>query len=63
MVGFLPEALNTPLFINEQMVKRIPISDDAYWKLLKLKAELKCETWTELVEKIYEIVIRYEKSE
>jgi len=51
------------LFIIEQMVKRIPISDDAYWKLLKLKAELKCETWTDLVEKIYEIVIRREKSE
>jgi len=45
------------------MVKRIPISDDAYWKLLKLKAELKCETWTDLVEKIYEMVFKDEKSE
>ena len=51
------------MFIIEQMVKRIPISDDAYWKLLKLKAELKCETWTELVEKIYEIVFKDEESE
>ncbi len=45
------------------MVKRIPISDDAYWKLLKLKAELKCETWTDLVEKIYEMVFRFDWKE
>ena len=51
------------MFIIKQMVKRIPISEEAYWKMLKLKAELKCETWTDLVEKIYEIVIRREKSE
>ena len=45
------------------MVKRVPVSDEAYWKLLKLKAELKCKTWTELVEKLYELVLKNEKSE
>lgn len=43
------------------MVKRIPVSDDAYWKLMKLKAELKCETWTDLVEKLYEMVFKDEE--
>ena len=51
------------MFIIEQMVKRIPISEEAYWKMLKLKAELKCKTWTDLVERIYEMVFRREKSE
>jgi len=45
------------------MVKRIPIFDEAYWKLSKLKAELKCETRTDLVNKIYKMVFKDEESE
>ena len=45
------------------MVKKITISDEAYWKLMELKAKLRAETWDDLIEKIYKMVFKDEKSE
>jgi len=37
-------------------VLSIRIDEDLYYKLVKLKAELKCRNWREFVEKIINIV-------
>jgi len=40
------------------MKKRITIAEDAYWKLLKLRAEMQCKNWEELIEKLYDLVFK-----
>jgi len=40
---------------------KITIKDETYFKLLELKAKLKAKTWEELVDKIYEMVIKKQK--
>ena len=37
-------------------MKKISLDDDTYWKLLHLKVQMKCRTWKQLIEKLYEIV-------
>ena len=33
-------------------MKKISLNDDSYWKLLEIKAKLKCGTWKETIEKL-----------
>jgi len=40
--------------------KSITFREDRYWKLLELKARLKARTWDELVDKLYDLVMRHE---
>ncbi len=40
--------------------KSITFREDRYWKLLELKAKLKARTWDDLVDKLYDLVMRYE---
>jgi len=37
------------------ILKKITLHDDSYWKLQELKAKLHCTTWQELVNKLYDI--------
>jgi len=45
------------------MRKSISIQEESYWKLMELKAKLRAETWDDLIEKIYKMVFKDEKSE
>ncbi len=45
------------------MVKKLTISDEAYWKLMEVKVKLRCETWEEFANKIHKMVFKDEKSE
>mgnify|MGYP007105790411 CR=1 FL=1 len=45
------------------MRKGISLLEESYWKLLKVKAELRADTWDDLVNKIYDMVFRDEKNE
>lgn len=38
-------------------MKKITISDDSYWKLLEIKVKLKCRTWKETINELYELII------
>ncbi len=38
------------------MVKRIVLEDDAYWKLVELKAKLKSKNWSDFVYKLYDLL-------
>jgi len=40
--------------MENKRYKRIAISESSYWKLVELKASLRCETWDALVEELYE---------
>jgi len=40
--------------------KSITFREDKYWKLLELKARLKAKTWDELVDKLYDLVVKHE---
>jgi len=39
----------------------ISMEKDAYWKLKEVKARLRCNTWEEFADKIYDMVFRDEK--
>jgi len=49
--------------LNNECAANKEVQEGSYWKLMELKAKLRAETWDDLIEKIYEIVIRREKSE
>jgi len=34
-------------------LKKISISEEAYWKLKEMQARLRCSTWNELVEELW----------
>ena len=36
-------------------MKKISLDDETYWKLLDLKVKMKCRTWRELIDKLYEV--------
>ena len=38
------------------MVKNITLSDEAFWKLKEVQVKLRCMSWNELADKIYEMV-------
>jgi len=38
------------------MVKNVTLSDEAFWKLKEIQVKLRCMSWNELADKIYEIV-------
>ena len=38
-------------------MKKITISDDSYWKLLEIRVKLKCRTWKETINELYELII------
>jgi len=38
------------------MVKKLTVSDDAYWKLLEVKVRLRCESWDDFADKVYKIL-------
>jgi len=38
------------------MSKNITLSDEAFWKLKEVQVRLRCMSWNELADKIYEIV-------
>lgn len=40
--------------------KQISLHEDRFWKLLEIKARLKARTWDELVDKLYDLVMKYE---
>ena len=42
--------------------KSITFREDSYWKLLEIKAKLRARTWDELVDKLYDLVMRHEGS-
>jgi len=44
------------------MRKSISVQEESYWKLMELKAKLRAKTWDDLIEKVYEIVFKDEKS-
>ena len=44
------------------MVKKLTISDEAYWKLMEVKVKLRCETWDEFADKIHKMVFKNEES-
>ena len=35
---------------------RIPVGENAYWKLKELKAKMKCKNWTEFFEELCRII-------
>jgi predicted CopG family antitoxin len=45
------------------MVKKLTVSDEAYWKLMEVKVKLRCETWEEFADRIRKMVFKNEKSE
>ena len=34
-------------------MKKITLADDSYWKLLEIKTKMRCQTWKELIDKLY----------
>ena len=34
-------------------MKKISIPEESYWRLIELKARLRCRTWRELIDIIY----------
>ena len=44
------------------MVKKLTVSDEAYWKLMEVKVKLRCETWDEFADRIHKIVFKDEES-
>jgi len=42
------------------MRKAIPFKEDQYFKLLEIKAKLRAETWDELVDKLYAVMIKWQ---
>ena len=43
------------------MKTNITIEKESYWKLREIKARLRCTTWDEMVNKIYNMVFADEK--
>jgi len=43
------------------MVKKLTISDKAYWKLMEVKVKLRCETWEEFADRIHRMVFKNEE--
>ena len=44
------------------MVKKLTISDEAYWKLMEVKVKLRCETWDEFADIIHTMVFKDEEN-
>jgi len=38
------------------MPKNVTLSDEAFWKLKEVQVRLRCMSWNELADKIYEMV-------
>ena len=38
------------------MPKNITLSDEAFWKLKEVQVRLRCMSWSELADKIYDMV-------
>jgi len=38
--------------------KYIGIHEEKFWKLMELKVKLRAKTWNELVDKLYEMVMK-----
>ena len=62
------ETLKYTSSLYEVMAKNVTLSDEAFWKLKEVQVKLRCMSWNELADKIYEMVfnesdVRDEKNE
>jgi predicted CopG family antitoxin len=42
-------------------MKKITLTDDSYWKLLEIKAKLKCNTWHDTINALSDLVKEKER--
>ena len=50
------ETLKCPFHSYRVMPKNVTLSDEAFWKLKEVQVRLRCMSWNELADKIYEMV-------
>jgi len=57
-VGFThsTETLKYSSSLYKVMPKNVTLSDEAFWKLKEVQVKLRCMSWNELADKIYEMV-------
>jgi len=41
----------------EKGYRQITLKEDDYWKLASIKIKLRAKTWSELIEKLYRMII------
>jgi len=39
---------------GQRAVKKVTLQEESYWKLQEMKAKMKCGTWKELIDKLYD---------